>query len=51
MTEVAVNGSGISLNGTVRIHTYYVQFKIIKNSENRQKSKENRYFGRLEIIR
>ena len=49
MTEVAVNGSGISLNGTFRSHTYYVQLTGKKSAKNRQKSVENRYFGRLEI--
>ena len=49
MTEVAVNGSGISLNGAFRSHAYYVQLKRKKSPKNRQKLVENRYFGRLEI--
>ena len=49
MTEVAVNGSEISLNGAFRSHTYYIQLKRKKSAENRQKSVENWYFGRLEI--
>ena len=49
MTEVAVNGSVILLNGAIRSHTYHVQLKRKKSAKNRQKSVENRYFGRLEI--
>ena len=49
MTEVAVNGSEIALNCAFRSHAYYVQLKRKKSAENRQKSVENQYFGRLEI--